>query len=47
MCESVDRTMFMYISDCFKTIKICDKAVEKDSEILKFVPDYFKTKKNV
>ena len=31
---------------CFgllKTQKMCDKTVEKDSKMLKFVPDYFKT----
>ena len=43
MSESVDSTMFMHVSYCSKTQKMCDKAVEKDSKMLKFVPDYFKT----
>ena len=25
--------------------KMCDETVEKDSKMLKFVPDYFKTQK--
>ena len=41
--ESVDIIIFMYVSDCSKTQNMCDKAVEKDSKMLKFVPDYLKT----
>ena len=33
----------LHLSHCFKTPKICDKNVEKDSLILKFVLDSFKT----
>ena len=33
----------LHLSHCFKTPKICDKDVEKDSLILKFVLDIFKT----
>ena len=36
MCESVDGTIFMHDSDCSKTQKLCDKAVEKDSKMSKF-----------
>ena len=42
--ESVDSTMFMHVSDCFKTQKMCDKAVDVNiSKMLTFVSDYFKT----
>ena len=41
-CHKVNGTIFMHASDCSKTQKMCDKAVEKDSKKLKFVPDYFK-----
>lgn len=41
MCESVDRTMLIYVSDCFKTQKMYDKVVEKDLKIIKLVPDCF------
>ena len=30
MCESVNSTMFMQVSECSKTPKMCDKTVEKD-----------------
>ena len=33
----------LYFSDCFKNQKMCDKAVEKDSRMSKFVLDNFKT----
>ena len=33
MRESIINTTFMHVSDCFKTQKMCDKAVEKDSKI--------------
>ena len=36
MCESVYSTMFTHVSDCFKTQKMCDKAIEKNSEMLTF-----------
>ena len=39
MCKNVDSTMFMHVSDCSKTQKICDKAVAEDSKLLKFVSD--------
>ena len=42
MCESVDITMFMHVSDCSKSQKMYNKAVEKYSKMLKFVSDYFK-----
>lgn len=29
MCESVDGTKFMHVSDCSKTHKMFDKVVEK------------------
>ena len=35
MRESVDSTMFMHASDCSKTQKMCDKAIEKDSKMFK------------
>ena len=38
-CHKVNGTIFMHASDCSKTQKMCDKAVEK---AVKFVPDYFK-----
>ena len=41
MCESVDITMFIHVSDCSKTQKMY-KVVEKYSKMLKFVSDYFK-----
>ena len=42
MCQTVDSTMFMHVSDHSKNQKTCDKAVKKGSKMLKFVPDYFK-----
>ena len=42
LCENVDNTMFMHISDYFKTQKMCDKVVEKDS-LFVVVAGYFKT----
>ena len=33
----------MHVSYYSETQKICHKAAEKDSKMLKFVPDYFKT----
>ena len=35
--------MFLNVSDYSKAQKMCDKAVKKDSKMLKCVPDYFKT----
>ena len=43
MCESVNSIKFMYVFDCSMSQKICDEAVKKDSKILKFLRDYFKT----
>ena len=43
MSESVNSTIFTQVSDCSETQKMCDKTVQKDSKMLKFVPDYFKT----
>ena len=43
MCESVNSTMFMYVFDYSMSQKMGDEAVEKDSKILKFLRDYFKT----
>ena len=43
MRKSVDSIMFMHVSYYSETQKICHKAAEKDSKMLKFVPDYFKT----
>ena len=34
MCESVDCTMLMNVSDYSKFTKMCDKAVEKDLKVL-------------
>ena len=33
MCKSVDITMFMHVSNCLQTQKMCDKAVEKKSNM--------------
>ena len=41
MCESVDMTILIYVSDCSKTQKMYDKVVEKDFKIIKPVPDCF------
>lgn len=43
MCDSVDGTKFMHVSDRSKTHKMFDKVVEKDSKMLKFLSDYIKT----
>ena len=43
MCEKVEKTMFMYISDCSKTQAMCDTDVEQNSRMLKFVLGYFET----
>ena len=43
MCESVASTMFMHVTDCFKTQKTCGRALEKYSKMSKIVLDYFKT----
>ena len=43
MCGSIDSKMFIHVFACSKTQKMCDTAIQKDSEMLKFVPDYFKT----
>ena len=43
MCEMIDSTKFMHVCDCSKTQIMCDKALEKDSKMLKLAPDYFKT----
>ena len=40
MHKSVDGTVFMHVSDCSRTQKMCNKAIEQDS---KSVSDYFKT----
>ena len=34
--------MFMHVSRCSKMRKMCDKSVENNLKVLKFVPDYFK-----
>ena len=44
MCEKVEKTMFMYISDCSKTQAMCDTDVEQNSRMLKFVLGYFETR---
>ena len=41
MCESVDSTMLIYVSECSKTQKMYDKIVEKDLKMIKLVPDCF------
>ena len=44
VCESIDGTFLMHVSGCSNnTQEMCDKAVEKNSKMLKFVLDYFKT----
>ena len=35
----------MYVPDQYKTQEICDKVVEEDSWLLKYVPDNFKKQK--
>ena len=45
MCNKVVNTMpkvFRCIPDHFKTQDMCKKAVEKDSDMLKYVSDHFK-----
>ena len=44
MCSEVVHTMpkaFRWIPERFKTQDMCKKAVEKDSSMLKYVPDHF------
>ena len=36
MSKSANSTMFMHVSDCSKTRKMCDKAVEKDQDKIDF-----------
>ena len=43
ICKSVYSTILMHIFYCSKTRKMCDKTLEKDSKMLRFVPDFFKT----
>ena len=44
MCESIDSTFFTHVSVCSNNIQeMCDKAVGKNSKMLKFVLDYLKT----
>ena len=37
MCETVDSTMLVHVFQCSKAKKMCDKAVAKDSKMLKLV----------
>ena len=33
----------MFLDVCFKTQKMCDKAVDIQPSVIQFVPKYFKT----
>ena len=44
ICESINSRIFKLVFDCSKTQKkISGVTVRKDSKVLKFVPDFFKT----
>ena len=46
MCDKVileNGEMLMFVSDCYKNQKLCNKAVETYRHALEFVPDCYKT----
>ena len=50
MCNEIMRTIpepFHHVADCFKTEKMCIKAVEVDPSFLQLVPNWFVTQQQV
>ena len=47
MVDNVCNIIFLNVPDCFRIHEMCDKAVEKNPNIIKYIPTRFKTQKNV